>query len=100
MRVWARVGTTTMQFAKPGRYEVRIAYTPNANRADRVPIRIRHAGGNAEATLDQKRPPGDDAPFAAVGTFEFDGKGSVEIRNEGTTGYVVIDAVQFLPAAR
>lgn len=85
---------------KPGRYEVRVAFTPNANRAERVPIRIEHAGGTAEVTLDQKRPPKTDAPFAALGTYAFDGPSTVEVRTEGTSGYVVVDAVQFLPAGK
>lgn len=85
---------------KPGRYEVRVAYTPNANRSDRVPVRITHAGGTAELTLNEKNSPKGDGPFQSLGSFAFDGKSSVEIRNQGTTGYVVIDAVQFVPAGR
>ncbi len=80
-----------------GRYDVRIAYPPSDNRADDVPVLIRHAGGTTRATLNQQRPHGAESPFTSVGTFTFDGPAVVEIRNEGTNGHVIIDAVQFLP---
>jgi hypothetical protein len=84
----------------PGRYEVRMAYVAAGNRAGDVPVVIRHAGGSARVTLDQKRAPTTDSSFAPVGVYMFDGPASVEFRNEGTSGYVIIDAVQFLKAAR
>ncbi len=82
---------------EPGRYEVRVAYSAHANRATAVPIVIHHAGGTAKVTLDQQHPASAD-PFAPLGTFAFEGNGSVEIRNDGTNGFVIVDAVQFVPA--
>jgi hypothetical protein len=48
---------------------------------------------------ERKTPPIGKA-FVSLGTFRFDkGKaGSVEVRNDGANGHVVIDAVQWLPA--
>jgi hypothetical protein len=83
---------------KPGRYEVRVAYPASSNRAGAVPVTVRHAGGEARATLDQRKP-GAHGAFATVGTFAFDGPAAIEIRNEGTSGHVIADAVQFLPEA-
>ncbi|WP_406693910.1 FAD-dependent oxidoreductase [Singulisphaera sp. Ch08] len=84
---------------EPGRYIVRVAYTANNNRASAIPVRIHHANGIASVTLDQKKVPSkSDAPFVPVGTFDLDDKAAVEILNEGTTGHIVIDAVQFLKA--
>ncbi|MCA1684839.1 MAG: FAD-dependent oxidoreductase, partial [Planctomycetia bacterium] len=85
---------------EPGRYEVRVAYPPNANRSDAVPVLIRHAGGTSRVTVDQRRPPSAGGPFAPVGTYTFAGPGSVEVRNEGTTGHVIVDAVQFIKAGK
>jgi hypothetical protein len=85
---------------EPGRYEVRVAYTASDNRDSKIPVRIHHTGGTAHVTIDQKVPPQPDEPFVRVGTFDLDGNAAVEILNEGTTGYVVIDAVQFLKARR
>ena len=83
---------------KAGRYRVLVAYPNNANRADRVPVTIHHADGDTKVTLNQKQKPSVDGLLEPVGIFRFAaGKlGYVEITNTGTTGYVVIDAVQWL----
>lgn len=81
-----------------GRYEVRVYYPPNANRATNVGVSIVHADGTANATINQRKKP--DSGFASLGTFRFEvgKKGSVTISNTDADGYVVIDAVQWLPA--
>jgi hypothetical protein len=85
--------------ATPGRYSVRIVYPPNANRATNVPVIVHHADGETKLTLDQRKAPSIDGASEAVGTFRFVAgrDGWVEISNAGTNGYVVIDAVQWLP---
>jgi hypothetical protein len=86
------------ELPKAGRYEVFVAYPWNPNRAPSVPVTIRHADGEAKVTINQtKKPPVQDL-LQSVGTFRFEqGKnGYVEISNAGTTGYVVIDAVQWV----
>jgi len=86
---------------EPGEYEVRVAYTANPNRESKIPVKVQHAGGEANLTLDQtKAPQKADKPFARIGRFRFDGDASVVISNEGTDGFVVIDAVQFLKPSR
>jgi hypothetical protein len=80
----------------PGLYEVRVAFPASGNRAGAVPVTVRHADGEVKATLDQTRA-GPTPPFVAVGTFPFDGPAAVEITNAGTTGHVIVDAVQFVP---
>jgi len=79
-----------------GKYEVRVAYSQNGNRATNVPVKITHAGGVAEVKVNQKKVPAIDKLFQPVGKYEFKaGKEySVEISNAGTDGYVMIDAVQ------
>jgi hypothetical protein len=84
--------------SRPGQYEVRIAYTPNANRATNVPVIVRHAGGETTARINEKTPPAIDKLFQSVGKFVFEKEAIVVIGNAGTDGYVVIDAVQLLPA--
>ncbi len=86
---------------KPGRYEVRVAYTANDNRAAAIPVRVHHANGIASVKLNEKKsPPKAAAPFVSIGSFDLNEKAAVEILNEGTTGHVIIDAVQFLKAPR
>jgi hypothetical protein len=83
--------------AKPGRYEVRVSYTPNPNRATNVPVTIEHAGGTATVKVNQRLNPTFDKLFVAVGTYEFTGsKAVVEISNADTDGYVIVDAVQLV----
>jgi len=81
---------------EPGRYEVRLAVPASGNRASNVPIVIRHAEGSARAVIDQRRNP-DDELFQSLGAYRFDEQAEVEIQTAGTDGFVVIDAVQFLP---
>lgn len=82
-----------------GKYDVRIAYTANPNRATNVPVTINHADGATSVKVNQQKKPPISELFVSVGTFQFEkGKvGSVLISNDGTDGYVVIDAVQFVP---
>jgi hypothetical protein len=82
-----------------GTYDVRIAYTANPNRATNVPVTINHAGGSDTATVNQQKKPPISELFVSVGKFRFEkGKaGSVLIANDKTDGYVILDAVQFVP---
>jgi hypothetical protein len=95
-------GAQTARFVpdlpQAGRYEVFVAYPYNANRANNVPVVIRHADGEAKVLLDQRKKPPVQELLQSVGTFRFEkGKaGHVEISNAGTEGFVVIDAVQWV----
>jgi hypothetical protein len=85
---------------KPGRYEVRIAYSAGSNRATNVPVVIHHQGKTTQATINQKQEPEHEGLTKSVGSFDFDGTGKVVISNAGTDAHVIIDAVQFLPAGK
>jgi len=89
----------TPELPKAGRYQVSVSYPANANRSAAVPVTIHHAEGETKVTVNQKKAPAGAHQFHAVGTFTFKaGKSSwVEISNEGTKGFVIIDAVQWLP---
>jgi hypothetical protein len=95
----AKTLTFMPKLAKAGRYEVRLAYTTGATRAKSVPVHVLHADGEAELTINQAQEPPIEGRFVSLGTFRFekDGAGYVLISNEGTTGHVIADAVQFLP---
>jgi len=91
--------TYTPDLPKAGKYEVRVSYSPNPNRATNVPVTVVHAGGITADKVNQQKPPPISETFVSLGTFEFEKgkKGRVVISNEGVDGYVVIDAVVFLP---
>jgi hypothetical protein len=82
----------------PGRYEVQVAWSPNANRATRVPVRVEHADGTSEASVNQRERPPIDGLFGSVGVFRFEKGGTVTITNAGTDGHVIIDAVRWVKA--
>jgi hypothetical protein len=95
-RQWARY---TPDLPRTGKYEVRLSYAPSSNRATNVPVTITHADGKTTVKVNQRQPPSIDRAFVSLGTFRFEkGKtGSVEISNRDVDGYVIIDAVQWLP---
>ncbi|MEZ5302334.1 MAG: DUF1553 domain-containing protein [Verrucomicrobiales bacterium] len=80
-----------------GEYEVRFAYANGGEAVDRgVPIAIEHAGGTAEVALDQEPKPGD--LFKPLGRFQFDAAkpAKLTVLTGGTTGFVLVDGVQFI----
>jgi len=81
-----------------GRYEVRMSYSPFANRATNVPVIINHADGQSKVKVNQKLTPTHDGLFHSLGVFRFDENkpSSVLISNEGTNGHVIVDTVQWL----
>ena len=90
----------TPNLSKAGRYEVRLSYSADENRATNATITIVHADGTTRLDVNQRKKPVLANGFTSLGTFRFiEGKtGSVTIGNEKADGYVVIDAVQWLPA--
>ena len=78
-----------------GRHEVRLAVVPNANRSKNALVKVRHAGGVAESRVDLTGAGAKDG-FVSVGFFDFAaGTAEVIVSNEGATGYVLIDAVNW-----
>jgi hypothetical protein len=93
-------GDRTISFTtpvSPGRYELRLAYTANPNRASNVPVTIEHAGGVATKTINQRNPPAIDGLYVSLGTYTFNNSGTVHITNTDTDGHVIADAIVFLP---
>ncbi|MBM3858395.1 MAG: FAD-dependent oxidoreductase [Verrucomicrobia bacterium] len=83
-----------------GLYEVRLAYVPNRNRATNVPVAIESADGATTVRVNQRETPPLDDKTVSLGKFRFTAAkpAVVTISNEGTDGYVIIQAVQLLPA--
>ncbi|MEW4527671.1 DUF1553 domain-containing protein [Maioricimonas sp. JC845] len=87
--------------AEAGEYEVRLVYPGSSGRDKRVPVRVEHADGVAELTVDQSKTAPIEQMFLPLGRFRFEAgqKGAVIVSNAGTTDYVMADAAHFLPVA-
>ncbi|MCA9021395.1 MAG: FAD-dependent oxidoreductase, partial [Planctomycetaceae bacterium] len=85
-----------------GRYEVRYAYTPNGNRSSQVKVKLKHAKGTETRTINQKKMPPLEGLFISLGEYDFtpDQLATVEVSNTGADGYVIIDAVQWVPVKK
>jgi hypothetical protein len=94
----AKTLTFTPDIPKAGRYEVRLAYVAHENRDTKVPVTILHLDGEKTVQVNMRQTPSIDGRFVSLGTYRFNGNGQwfVRVSNEGTTGHVSVDAVQFL----
>jgi hypothetical protein len=95
-------GEKTLTFVpkipQSGVYEVRLAYPAYPSRATNVTVTVFHAEGENDVIVDQTAPPPINGRFVSLGRYRFekDGAGYVLISNQGTQGYVNVDAVQLL----
>ncbi len=85
-----------VKLPKEGKYEVRLSYTENPNRSSKVKVTIATKAGEKIVTVNQKKKPAIDELFTSLGTFDFGTEGSVTLSNEGSDGFVIADAVQFI----
>ena len=98
----ARKGEQTARFIpdlpKVGQYRVALSYGALANRAAKVPVVIHHADGETTVMVNQQKAISSPDLLLPLGEFRFrKGRTSwLEIRNAGTKGHVIIDAVQWL----
>jgi hypothetical protein len=81
-----------------GRYEVRLGYSAQDNRASRVAVTVHHLSGERTVIVSQKLKPPIDNLFVSLGVFDFgaDKPAAVVVSNQGADGHVIIDAVQWL----
>ena len=82
---------------------MKCAYSPNSNirRANAVPVKIRHVGGETNLKINEGEPAPIQKLFRSLGAFEFKKGMVVTIGTAGTDGkYVIIDSVQFIPLSQ
>jgi hypothetical protein len=86
----------TPKLPAAGRYEVRLYYPPASNQATNTLVVVRSAEGEKELKVNQRR--AWKGKGVRLGTFRFEAGtgGWVEVRNDGSDGHVVADAVQWL----
>ena len=94
-------GEASIQYStvlpQSGHYEVRVSYSPGTDRAKSVPITLTTANGELQLVLDQ-RSISVEPMWSSLGIFDLSAEADTRltIRNEGTTGHVIADAVQFI----
>lgn len=87
------------EFKKAGLYDVRLAYTPLANRASSVPVSLLTLDGEIDVKVNMRETPLLEGRFVSLGKYRFDPSNQwfVMVSNEETDGFVTVDCVQFLP---
>ncbi len=88
-----------VKIEKPGRYDVRVAYTAHSNRASNVPVTVEANGKTTSVRINQKKKPTIENLFVSIGeiTVEADARVTVTISNAQTDGHVIVDGIQLLP---
>ncbi len=81
---------------QPGQYELSLAYTAYSNRSRSTPIELIADGVAQSFVVDQTRKP-KSLPWHAITSLTLmqPSKTQVIVRNEGTDGYVLVDAIRF-----
>ncbi|MDC0264611.1 FAD-dependent oxidoreductase [Verrucomicrobia bacterium] len=96
----ARDGQSSADFftelPESGEYAIQISWLPHSNRATNVPVKVHHSEGLHEIQVNQRTHPKGENGFHQIGTFNFHHDASVIVSNEGTDGFVVIDAVRWI----
>jgi len=94
--------TATFEFTVPasGSYEVRFASAAHENRASNTAVTVRHAGGNAAVSVNQRVNPRIENRWITLGTYKFNAGQTyaVVVDAANADGNAHIDAVQILPA--
>ncbi|WP_038170091.1 hypothetical protein [Verrucomicrobium sp. BvORR106] len=96
--------TFKVKVPKAGRYDLRMAYSPHATRAAKVPVVIKSGGKETSLTVDQTKPLDSGTAFRSVGQVDLAGDGTQEttitVSNSGTEGFVILDAFQLVEIAK
>ncbi|HEV2694590.1 MAG TPA: FAD-dependent oxidoreductase [Verrucomicrobiae bacterium] len=80
-----------------GYYDVYIWWVYDPNRASNVPVRVASASATNTVILNQQIPCTNWVKIASSNYFNIGTGGSVTITNGGANGYVIANAVRFMP---
>ena len=82
-----------------GRYRLLMAYSAHETRATNVPVRVTSGTHTTALTVDQTVPLPNGKAFRPVGEVELAAgvESLITITNDGTNGFVILDALQLLP---
>jgi hypothetical protein len=82
-----------------GRYDLRLSYSANPNRATNVRVTVRTADDEQTAVVNQQRAPEIEKAFVSLGEFELASGETVTVvvSNKDANGHVIADAVWAAP---
>ena len=87
-----------VQVPQSGRYDLRMAYSAHETRATKVPLTIQNGEKTVELLVDQTQPLPAGEAFRSIGKLDLQKglKTTLTLRNAGTDGFVILDALQLL----
>ena len=94
--------TYEMMLPEEGEYAVRMVINHDESRSKNVPVRIVHADGESQVSVNQKAKPEGDGVFADLGRYRFESTKAARVvihASEAAPGFVIVDAVQFVPVS-
>lgn len=99
----AETGDKSVEFRvtlpQAGRYEIRLAYSPHPNRSQKVAVDIVTNSGKKTVMVNQRKTPAMEGQWISLGIFDCPAQQRVTISNrQAEDGYVIVDAIQWLPA--
>ncbi|XZE44323.1 FAD-dependent oxidoreductase [Pirellulaceae bacterium SH467] len=88
-----------LRVPRTGDYQLLMAYSPHPTRARNVPVTIESGTHRVEFQVDQTRRLPAGQLVAPLGTVHLksDAETTISIRCTGTTGFVILDALQLIP---
>lgn len=90
--------TFEAKLPKAGSYEVLIAYNHAPSRASNVPVTVKQQNQETVVIVNQQSAPTVEKLYESLGQFKFAaGLAAVIVGTRDTNGYVIADAVQFVP---
>lgn len=94
-----RSASFPFQAPKDGLHEILVSYVASINRAGSVRYEMRDEKGLAKVVVDQRKKASTDELWHSLGSFVFvkGKKYDLKVFNEGTEGYVIVDAAHIIP---
>lgn len=91
--------TFRVKVPKSGPYQVLMAYSAHETRAKGVPVLITSGTRETKLRVDQSQPLPAGQVFRPIGTAELTAGSEtvIQIQSTGTTGFVILDALQLIP---
>jgi hypothetical protein len=98
-------GTASATFrfrpTRSGEFTLRMAYSPHETRVRNLPVTVTSVGQETLLRVDQTQALPAGQTFRAIGQLRLaEGQETViRLRNEGTTGFIILDALDLLPVS-